>query len=66
MPGASREIMERRMQAVEQEILLESEESPLPMISWGIASYPADGGRPTELVAQADAAMYAVKQRLPG
>jgi len=35
----------------------------LPCISWGIASFPEDGRRPTELVAQADAAMYASRQR---
>ena len=63
MPGATREIMERRMQVIEEDLYTASAESPLPKISWGIATFPDDGSRPTELVAHADAAMYAVKQR---
>ncbi len=63
MPGATPEAVERRMHAIDEEIRKESERSPLPNISWGIACFPADGLRPTELVAQADAAMYAIKQR---
>ncbi len=62
MPGATREIIERRMVAIEEAIRAGSEVSPLPNVSWGIASFPEDGTRPTELVAQADAAMYAAKQ----
>ncbi len=65
MPGATREIIERRMQAIEEDMLAASAVSPLPKVSWGIASFPDDGSRPTELVAHADAAMYAVKQRSP-
>ncbi len=63
MPGATRNIIERRMNGIEVALRAESEYGPLPKISWGIASFPDDGTRPTELVAQADAAMYAVKQR---
>jgi diguanylate cyclase (GGDEF)-like protein/putative nucleotidyltransferase with HDIG domain len=63
MPGASRDIIQRRMLAIEQEVRHDSEDGPLPVLSWGIASFPEDGARPTELVAQADAAMYALKQR---
>ena len=63
MPGANRDLIERRMHAIEQRIAAEGVDRPLPSISWGIASFPEDGRRPTELVAQADAAMYATKQR---
>lgn len=63
MPGAARAAIERRLRAIEVEIRADSERDPLPHISWGVASFPEDGSCPTELVAQADAAMYAVKQR---
>ncbi len=63
MPSASRELIEHRMHAIEERIATTAAERPFPSISWGIASFPDDGRRPTELVAQADAAMYASKQR---
>ncbi len=63
MPGASRDLVERRMHAIEKRIKTAEGDQQLPNVSWGIASFPEDGRRPTELVAQADAAMYAAKQR---
>ncbi len=63
MPGASRELIERRMRAIEKRIRSAESDQQLPSISWGLATFPTDGQRPTELVAQADAAMYATKQR---
>jgi GGDEF domain-containing protein len=51
------------MQQVDAAIAASTGEPRLPRISWGIASFPEDGRQPTELVAQADAAMYASRQR---
>lgn len=39
---------------------------PLPTASWGIASFPEDGKRATELVQKADAAMYREKTKHHG
>ncbi len=63
MPGATRELIERRMHDIEERINSAESDQQLPSISWGLATFPNDGRRPTELVAQADAAMYATKQR---
>lgn len=60
MPGASRPVMQARMRLVD-EALLKVGGGGLVTVSWGVASYPEDGLRPTELVARADAAMYTVK-----
>lgn len=35
----------------------------LPWVSWGVAGFPEDGSRPSELVAAADARMYEAKRR---
>lgn len=35
----------------------------LPWVSWGVAGFPEDGTRPSELVAAADARMYEAKRR---
>lgn len=38
----------------------------LPRVSWGLAGFPEDGKRATELVAAADARMYAAKRGAAG
>jgi diguanylate cyclase (GGDEF)-like protein len=60
MPRASRPVMQARMRMLD-EALLKAGEGALATVSWGVACYPEDGLRPTELVARADAAMYTVK-----
>jgi diguanylate cyclase (GGDEF)-like protein len=62
-PGATASEMAAFMQQVDAAIAASTGEPRLPRISWGIASFPEDGRQPTELVAQADAAMYASRQR---
>jgi diguanylate cyclase (GGDEF)-like protein len=62
-PGATANEMAAFMRQVDALIAASTGEPRLPRISWGIASFPDDGRQPTELVAQADAAMYASRQR---
>jgi len=62
-PGATASEMATFMYQVDALIAASSGDLRLPCISWGIASFPNDGRQPTELVAQADAAMYASRQR---
>ena len=62
-PGATAREMAVFMHEIDAVIAASSGEPRLPPISWGIASFPDDGLLPTELVARADAAMYATRQR---
>lgn len=62
-PGATANEMAAFMHQVDVLIEASTGNARLPRISWGIASFPEDGRQPTELVAQADAAMYASRQR---
>jgi diguanylate cyclase (GGDEF)-like protein len=62
-PGATASEMAAFMQQIDALITASTGDPVLPSISWGIASFPHDGRQPTELVAQADAAMYASRQR---
>jgi len=62
-PGATAGEMAVFMHQVDALITASSGDLGLPRISWGIASFPDDGRQPRELVAQADAAMYASRQR---
>lgn len=68
MPGANR--VEATvsafclMQAMETTFLYNGVQVPMPTAAWGIASFPEDGMRATELVRVADRAMYR-KKRTP-
>ncbi|MCG0239868.1 MAG: diguanylate cyclase [Firmicutes bacterium] len=74
LPGASRSdaraLVERLHEASTRTFQLEGRTICLPRASFGIACFPEDGERPTELVAWADHQMYAHKARssllLPG
>lgn len=62
-PQATAAMLEERLQAIDRALTEQAEPALLPTLSWGIATFPEDGRRATELVARADAAMYARKRQ---
>ncbi|HEY8448994.1 MAG TPA: HD domain-containing phosphohydrolase, partial [Bacillota bacterium] len=56
-------IVRRMVQAFDRSIRWNGLDIPLLGMAWGVASYPGDGGRVTELLNAADMAMYGRKRR---